>query len=46
MIETQFYILGNQEYQEAKQDADELGISVDYYLFEFVNTQGFYVEPE
>ena len=44
MIETQFYILGNQQYQEAKQDADQLGVSVDYYISEFCTIDGDWVE--
>ena len=44
MIETQFYILGNQEYKEAKQDADQLGISVDYYISEFCTYEWEWVE--
>lgn len=44
MIETDYFILGTEEYQEAKQDADNLGIRVDYYLMEFCTIEGNWVE--
>ena len=40
MIETQFFILTSEQYQEHSQDADELGISLDYYLSEFCDVYG------
>lgn len=38
MIETEYYILGELEFLEVKSDADELGLSIDYYLMEFCDT--------
>ena len=40
VIETEFFILTPEQYQEHSQDADELGISIDYYLSEFCEVQG------
>jgi len=35
MIETVYHILPPHLFQEVKSEADELGVSVDYYLMEF-----------
>ena len=35
MIETNFFILNNQEYDWFYLKSEELGVSVDYYLLEF-----------
>jgi len=35
MIETDYHILPPHLFQEVKTQADELGVSVDYYLMEF-----------
>jgi len=40
MIETEFFILTPEQYQEHSKDADELGISIDYYLSEFCSVEG------
>jgi len=40
MIETNFYILTQEQYEENLQYADELGITIDYYLSEFCDVQG------
>jgi len=40
VIETQFFILTPEQYEEHLQDANELGISIDYYLSEFCEVQG------
>ena len=40
MIETEFFILTPEQYQENKQFADEIGVSIDYYLSEFCEVQG------
>ena len=40
MIETEFFILTPEQYREHSQDADELGISIDYYLSEFCDVEG------
>ena len=40
VIETQFFILTSEQYEEHIQDANELGISIDYYLSEFCEVQG------
>ena len=40
MIETQFFILDATQFQEYKQLADEVGVSIDYYLAEFCDVEG------
>ena len=40
MIETNFYILNGEQYQEYYTEAQKLGISIDYYLDEFCDTEG------
>ena len=40
VIETQFFILTPEQYEEHVKDADELGISIDYYLDEFCDVYG------
>jgi hypothetical protein len=41
MIETNYFILENQDYQELEEIAAKLEITVDYYLLEFCNTQDY-----
>jgi hypothetical protein len=43
MIETDFYILDGQQYQEFYTEAQKLGISIDYFLDEFCDTEGPYI---
>ena len=43
MIETQFFILTQEQYDENTSEAEQLGINVDYYLMEFCDTEGEYV---
>ena len=43
MIETNFYILNGEQYQEYYTEAQKLGISIDYYLDEFCDTEGPYI---
>jgi hypothetical protein len=40
MIETDFFILDEQQYQEYSQLADEIDVSIDYYLSEFCHVEG------
>ena len=40
MIETEFFILTQEQYQEHTKEANELGISIDYYLSEFCDVFG------
>jgi hypothetical protein len=40
MIETNFFILDAQQYQEHSQDAAIEGVSLDYYLMEFCDVEG------
>jgi hypothetical protein len=40
MIETNFFILNDQEYDWFYLKSEELGVSVDYYLLEFCMTEG------
>ena len=43
MIETDFFILTGEQYQEFYTAAQELGISIDYYLDEFCDVIGPYI---
>ena len=43
MIETNFYILNGEQYQEYYTEAQKLGISIDYFLDEFCDTEGPYI---
>lgn len=43
MIETDFFILTPEQYQETSQDAAIEGVSVDYFLLEFCTVEGDYV---
>ena len=40
MIETDFYILSQEQYQEFHTEAQQLGITVDHFLLEFCDIQG------
>jgi hypothetical protein len=40
VIETQFFILDVEQFQEYSQLADEIGVSIDYYLAEFCEVEG------
>jgi hypothetical protein len=40
VIETQFFILTLEQYQEHLHDAEELNVTLDYYLSEFCDVQG------
>ena len=44
MIETNFYILNGEQYQEFYTEAQKLGINIDYYLMEFCDVQGPMIE--
>jgi len=35
MIETEFFILDQQQYDEFYPEAEDVGVSLDYYLMEF-----------
>jgi hypothetical protein len=37
MIETDFFILTGEQYQQFNSEASELGLSIDYYLSEFMD---------
>jgi hypothetical protein len=43
MIETDFYILSQEQYQECYTEAQKLGMNIDYYLLEFCDIEGPYV---
>jgi hypothetical protein len=45
MIETEFFILTVEQYVENSKLADDLGVSIDYYLSEFCEVEGPYVTP-
>ena len=40
MIETEFYILTEEQYDQFYQQASELNVSVDYFLSEFCDVIG------
>ena len=40
MIETDFFILNGEQYQEYYTVAQEVGVSLDYYLLEFCEVTG------
>lgn len=44
MIETNYYILTEEQYHQFQSDADELGLSIDYFLDEFCIVTGEYVQ--
>lgn len=46
MIETQFFILTKEQYNEYAPEAEELGMNLDYYLMEFCNTEGEWIMCE
>jgi hypothetical protein len=40
MIETNFYILTGEQYQEFYTEAQNIGVSIDYFLDEFCDVIG------
>ena len=40
MIETDFFILTHDQYEQFNSEASELGVSIDYFLSEFCDVQG------
>ena len=40
MIETQFYILNGEQYQQFYTEASEHGMNIDRYLMEFTTIEG------
>jgi hypothetical protein len=40
MIETDFYILSQEQYDQFNSEAQELCLSIDYYLSEFCDVKG------
>ena len=40
MIETNFFLLSQEQYDEFKKEADELNLSLDYFLLEFCDVIG------
>ena len=44
MVETDYFILTQEQFEENLPDAQELGVSLDYYLMEFTHTEGSMVE--
>jgi hypothetical protein len=40
MIETDFYILNSEQYQEFYTEAQKIGVSIDYFLDEFCEVEG------
>jgi len=44
MIETNFYILNQEQYQQFNTEAQQVGVTLDYYLDEFCDIEGPMVE--
>jgi len=44
MIETNYFILSPEQFQEFNTGAKEVGVSLDYFLLEFCEVTGDYVE--
>jgi hypothetical protein len=40
MIETNYYILTQEQYEEFNIEASQLDVSIDYFLMEFCDIQG------
>jgi hypothetical protein len=40
VIETDFFILTHDQYHQFNSEASELGLSIDYYLSEFMDIDG------
>ena len=40
MIETDFFILNAEQYQQFYTEASEIGVNIDYYLMEFCEVTG------
>ena len=40
MIETNYYILDSEQYQEFYTEAQKVGVTLDYYLDEFCDVSG------
>jgi hypothetical protein len=40
MIQTQFFILSLKQYNQVAIEAQQLGVSIDYYLSEFCAVEG------
>ena len=40
MIETEFYVLSQEQYEEFYTEASKLGISLDHFLLEFCDIEG------
>lgn len=46
MIETDFFVLNGEQYQEFYTLAQEIGVSLDYYLLEFCDVEGPYIDSD
>ena len=44
MIETDYFILNGEQYQQFYTEASEIGVSIDYYLIEFCDVIGPMIE--
>jgi len=40
MIETEFFILSQKQFDECYTEASELGLNIDHYLMEFCQVEG------
>ena len=45
-IETEFFILSEEQFNEFYPESEEFGVTLDYYLMEFCNTEGEWVEVD
>ncbi len=46
MIETDYFFLSPEQYQESRECAAIEGVSIDYYLLEFCDVQGDWIVVE
>jgi len=46
MIETDFYVLSQEQYEECNTEAMKLGISLDHFLLEWCDIQGPYITAD
>ena len=43
MIETDYYILNQEQFNQFNTEAQEVGVTLDYYLDEFCDIEGPYI---
>jgi hypothetical protein len=46
MIETDFFLLSSEQYQQTLQDAAIEGVSIDYFLMEFCDVEQEWIQSD